>query len=129
MKIIADTSVLLAVVLDEPERTRMLELSMGNELVAPEILPFEMANALTALAKRKAFGVQELMAVWDSLELIVVELRAVEIRSALDLALGLSIYAYDAYFLECALRLHMPILTLDSKMKRHARQLGIAVLE
>lgn len=129
MKILADTCAFLAVVLNEPERARILELTAGHELVAPEILPFEIANALTALAKRKAFDTSELVAAWDSIEQIAVELRAIDVRSALDLALGLDVYAYDAYFLECALRLHLPILTLDTKMKRHANHLGIVILE
>ena len=129
MKILADTCAFFAVVLDEPERARILELTAGHELVAPEILPFEIANALSALAKRKAFGTNQLVAAWDSVEEIAVELRAIDVRSALDLALSLNVYAYDACFLECALRLRLPILTLDSKMKRHARHLGIAILE
>jgi len=129
MKIVVDTCAFLAVVLDEPERKRIVELTAGHELIAPETLPFEIANALTALAKKKAFDANELLAAWESVEEIAVELRAVNVRSALDLALGLNIYAYDAYFLECALRLRLPILTLDIKMKRPARHLGIAVLE
>jgi predicted nucleic acid-binding protein len=38
-------------------------------------------------------------------------------------------YAYDAYFLECASGLRLPLLTLDRGMKSVARELGIEVLE
>jgi predicted nucleic acid-binding protein len=38
-------------------------------------------------------------------------------------------YAYDAYFLECALSLRLPLLTLDKAMKSVARELVIEVLE
>ncbi|MCD4764328.1 MAG: toxin-antitoxin system, toxin component, PIN family protein [Desulfobacterales bacterium] len=38
-------------------------------------------------------------------------------------------YAYDAYFLECADNLRSPLLTLDRGMKRIAKEMGIAILE
>jgi predicted nucleic acid-binding protein len=38
-------------------------------------------------------------------------------------------YAYDAYFLDCALRQKAPILTLDSKLKETAQNLRISILE
>jgi len=40
-----------------------------------------------------------------------------------------SIYAYDAYFLECALALRSPLLTLDRQMKGIAEKIGIQVME
>ncbi|GAK49409.1 hypothetical protein U14_00631 [Candidatus Moduliflexus flocculans] len=39
------------------------------------------------------------------------------------------LYAYDAYVLECAERLHLPVATLDARMKAVAAELGIAVIE
>ena len=39
------------------------------------------------------------------------------------------IYAYDAYFLECALNLRSPLLTLDRRMKGIAQEIGIQVME
>ena len=46
MKLVADTSVFLAVTLEEPERARIIELTAGTELLAPEVLPFEIGNAI-----------------------------------------------------------------------------------
>ena len=56
MKIIADTNIFLAVVLEEPEKGRIIQLTAGHELAAPEILPYEIGNALTALVKRKVLN-------------------------------------------------------------------------
>ena len=44
-------------------------------------------------------------------------------------AVKFNIYAYDAYFLECANSLRSPLLTLDRGMKRIAEEMGIALLE
>jgi predicted nucleic acid-binding protein len=71
----------------------------------------------------------EVTAAWDALQAIPVDLRAVDIRSALDIAIRFGTYAYDAYFIECALSLRLPILTLDNRMKRIARELSVHVLE
>ena len=71
----------------------------------------------------------ELLAVWDAVEAIPVDLRPLEIRTALDVAVRFGIYAYDAYFLECALSLRLPLLTLDRGMKHVARELSIRLVE
>ena len=60
---------------------------------------------------------------------IPVELRTVAIGNALEIACVNNIYAYDAYFLECALGLRAPLLTLDKKMREVAQRLGIKILE
>jgi len=98
-------------------------------LVAPAILPFEIGNALAAMTKRGVIRPTEITAAWDTIHAVAVELRTIDIRAALDLAVRLGVYAYDAYFLECALSLRLPLLTLDKQMKRMAGKLDIRVLE
>src|SRR5690606_17464999 len=49
MEIVADTSAFLAVVLNEPERQRIVKLTAEASLLAPEFLPYEIGNALTAM--------------------------------------------------------------------------------
>ncbi len=48
MKIIADTNIFLAVVLYEPERDNIIQYTIGREVIAPKVLPFEISNALSA---------------------------------------------------------------------------------
>ncbi len=50
-------------------------------------------------------------------------------KSALKIATEFNIYAYDAYFLECADSLQSPLITLGHGMKRVAKKMGIAILE
>jgi len=129
MKIIADTNTFLAVTLYEPERAEIINLTLGHDLVAPEILPFEIGNALSAMLKRHRIEPENLLSVWDATQQIPVDLRSVDIREALKIASRFNIFAYDAYFLMCAISLHSPLITLDRRMIEVAQSLGIHIME
>ena len=129
MKIISDTSTFLAVALNEPEKDRIIQLTEGHDLIAPDVLPFEIGNALTAMMKKNVLKKEEVTSAWEVVQQIPVDLRHTNIKSALNIAIKFNIYAYDAYFLECADSLRSPMLTLDLGMKRVARKLGITILE
>jgi len=129
MKIIADTNTFLAVTLYEPERDNIIRLTLGHDLVAPDILPFEIGNALSSMLKRRRLEPENLLSVWDATQQIPVDLRSVNIREALKIASQFNIYAYDAYFLVCAISLHSPLMTLDRRMIEVAQSLGIHIME
>ena len=129
MKIVADTNTFIAVALEEPEKRQIIRFTVGKELVAPEVLPFEVGNALTAMVKKRALDPNEVISAWDVVQTIPVELRRIDIQAALGLAVRFNIYAYDAYFIECALSLRCPMLTLDHRMKMVAGDVGIRILE
>lgn len=129
MKIVADTNTFIAVALNEPEKDMIIRLTEGYDLVAPEVLPFEIGNALTAMMKRNVLEADEVIMAWKMVQHIPVDLRRIEIEAALKLATQYKIYAYDAYFLECAISLHSPLLTLDRQMKVIAQKIGIQVME
>jgi len=129
MKIVADTNTFIAVALNEPEKDMIIRITEGHDLVAPEVLPFEIGNALTAMMKRNALKADEVISAWDMVQQIPVDLRRIDIGAALNIATECNIYAYDAYFLECARNLRSPLLTLDQQMKGIARKIGIQVME
>ena len=129
MKITADTNTFIAVALNEPEKDRIIQLTEGHDLIAPDVLPFEIGNALTAMTKRNILKKEEVVAAWDAVQQIPVDLRKIDIKSALTIAVKHNIYAYDAYFLICADNLRAPLITLDLGMKRVAREIGISILE
>jgi len=129
MRIVADTNVFLAVAMNEPEKAGIIRITQGHELVAPKVLPYELGNALTAMHKRCILSPKEITAACVVIQTVPFELRSLNIRSALELAGRYRIYAYDAYFLECALSFRLPLITLDAGMKRHARDLQIQLLE
>ena len=59
MDIAVDTSVLLAVCINEPSKPRLIELSAGHALVAPASLHWEVGNALSAMLKRERLTLQQ----------------------------------------------------------------------
>jgi len=129
MKIVADTNTFIAVALNEPEKEMIIRLTGGHDLISPEVLPFEIGNALTAMLKRNVLDADEVILAWEMVQHIPVDLRRIDIGAALKLATQYNLYAYDAYFLECAFNLHSPLLTLDRQMKGIAKEIGIQVME
>ena len=102
---------------------------MVPSAIAPEILPYEIGNALTAMVKRKQVTTNEALSAFAIASQIPVRLVSVDIQKSLQLALNFNIYAYDAYFLQCAKSLSYPLITLDKRMKQIANELNIKVLE
>jgi hypothetical protein len=49
MDIVIDTSALLAVIVAEPERNRIVESTSGHTLIGPGSIPWEIGNAFSAM--------------------------------------------------------------------------------
>ncbi len=81
------------------------------------------------MVKRKQLSHKEALAAFGAVSLIPVRLVSIDIKQALKLAFDYNIYAYDAYFLQCAKQLSSPLITLDKRMKQVARDLNIELLE
>ena len=129
MKIVADTNTFLAVALEEPEKDDLIAATDGHDLVAPAVLPYEIGNALSSLVRRTVLPEEKLPAVWDAAVAVPVALTAVDVRASLLLAGRFRVYAYDAYFLQCAIETRCPLLTLDGGMRRVAGELDISLVE
>jgi len=129
MNIISDTNIFLAVALDEPEKDRIIQVTSGVNIVSPEILPYEIGNALSAMVKRKRLTAKEALQAQIKTNFIPVRLVSTDIQKTLELAIKFNIYAYDAYFLQCAKTLVYPLFTFDKRMKQVANELNIELLE
>lgn len=129
MEIVVDTSAILAVIGEQPERPELIRLTRGATLVAPLSVPWEVGNALSAMLKRKAIGVEQALTLLESYAAIPIRLVDLALSQAVELAARLNVYAYDAYILACALNRRAPILTLDSGMRARARDMKLNVLE
>lgn len=127
-QLIADTNIFMTVVLNLPQREEILEHTVGYHLCAPNIFPFEVGNALSAMSKRKQILPNEALQAFDEIQKIPVSLQTVDVRQALQLAIEQRIYAYDGYFLQLAVETELPILTLDKGMQYVAKQLGLALI-
>jgi hypothetical protein len=80
----------------DAERQRIIDLTVGAEVFAPETLPYEIGNALSALVKRRRLTGEQAMAALAVTRRIPVRLVVVDVAQALQLATGSGIYAYDA---------------------------------
>jgi predicted nucleic acid-binding protein len=128
-RIVVDTSVIIAVILNEATKPILVELTRDVRLIAPRSLPWEMGNAFSAMFKRKRLSVAEATTAFQIYQHLPILLVEVSFETALHLSAQLNIYAYDAYLLACALKYQAPLLSLDKKMVQSAKQLNIAVLE
>jgi len=129
VNIISDTNIFLAVILNEPEKENIIQVTSKANLVSPDILPYEIGNALSAMVKRKRLSKDEALAAFKGVNSIPVRLISVDVKQAIKIAFDYNIYAYDAYFLQCAKQLSYPLITLDKKMKEVAYNLRIETLE
>ncbi len=129
MKIVTDTSALIAVLLDEPEADAIIRLTIDNEVVAPLSLRFEVANALTNVQRDGRRSLQELHAAFESFQMMRVEYLEVDLVSSLTIAVESGLMAYDAFMLCCAIDNQLPLLTLDKRLRNEARRKGVQVME
>jgi predicted nucleic acid-binding protein len=129
MRIVSDASIFLAIALYESDRDWVIEKTHGAEIVSPEVLPYEIGNALITVRKKGRLDDREILKAFDISQRISVKLVSVKISEALKIAVRFNIYAYDAYYLQCSIENRLPLISLDNRMYAVAKNLGIRVLE
>ena len=129
MDIVIDTSALIAVIVGEPERSKIIEITRGNTLIGPGSIPWEIGNAFSAMFKRNRLTIQAAQkgfSIFSGIPLRYIEPDFVKV---LKISKQTNMYAYDAYFLDCAIRHKAPLLTLDKKLKASAQNLNVDTME
>ena len=129
MEYVVDTSALLAVASEQPEKAALLRLTRGCSLVAPSSVRWEVGNAISAMFKRRQVTLEQGIAIEQACASVPIRTVDIELAEAIRLSFRLNIYAYDAYVLGCALVMRSPILTLDRGLTAHAKTLGIETPE
>ena len=128
-RIVIDTSALIAAILDEPEKARLVELTEGASLLAPYSLHWEIGNAFSAMFKKGSISPKNAQAALRIYETIPIQFLEVDLGRSLEIAYRRRIYAYDAYMIASTLTHKVPLLTLDNTLKRHAKACGTSLLE
>lgn len=129
MNIVVDTSVIIAVIANEPVKSSLVALTNDATLIAPLSLHWEIGNAFSAMFKRNVITLEEAERAVFLYEQIPIAFKDVSLLESLQLAHELGIYAYDAFMLSCGMRYKAPLLTLDSGLKIAAETKGIVCLE
>lgn len=129
MEIVADASAFLAVVLNESDRDWIIQKTAGKRIVSPEVLPYEIGNALIAIKRKGRLNDREILRAFDLSQRIAVRLISVKIHDAMKIALRFNIYAYNAYYLQCCIENKLSLISLDDRMCDIAENLEIKVVK
>jgi predicted nucleic acid-binding protein len=129
MKLIIDTSSIIAVIANEAQKSSLVSLASGADLIAPSSIHWEVGNAFSAMLRRGRITLEQAQAALRAYENIPIQFYEVDLKSAIILCHAYNLYAYDAYVLECAKKLRAPLLTLDTSLAAIARKAGVTVLE
>ena len=127
--LVTDTSAILAVLLDEPEKEAVVDATMGSVLCAPASIRWEVGNAATAGVKKRRLTPERARQLVKDFEKVTLQELDVDVQRAVDLAIELGLYAYDAYILETARSSGYRLLALDETVKRSARKMGLPLVE
>ena len=109
---------------------RLLEDESNNAL-APSIWPLEVANVIARAEAKGLIGEAQSVEFTSTLKGMAIEIDAATAGHALDdtlqLARRFNLSAYDAAYLELALRRGTPLATLDVNLLTALTRTGIAV--
>ncbi len=129
MDIVIDTSALIAVIVAEPEREKIVEATTGHSLIGPGCIPWEVGNAFSTMLKQRRIRLADARRALNIFDGVPLRYVSVDMGNALRLAGKTGMYAYDAYFLDCASRHAAPLLTLDRPLRLAAGKIGLELLE
>lgn len=129
MNIVVDTSVIIAVIANEPEKDSLVRLTRGADLLAPHSVHWEIGNAFSAMFKRNRVTLEQALKAIQAYNKIPIRFVDVELERSLEIAETSNIYAYDAYLIRCALRFRSPLISLDKNLVNSAKRMKVKVIE
>ncbi|MDH3676149.1 MAG: type II toxin-antitoxin system VapC family toxin [Anaerolineae bacterium] len=129
MDVVVDASAIIAVIVNEPSKSDIIQATQGASLIAPASIHWEIANAFSAMFKRSRLSLEEAIKAVAVYKQIPIRFVEVELEESLRVANQLNIYAYDAYLLRCAQKQKAPLLSLDKALLALAKQLKLQVVE
>lgn len=105
----------------------------NHQAYVPAVWPLEVGNALLVAERRQRLGIADVARILELLENLPIaveqESPARMLTEVLALARDLRVSTYDASYLDLAMRLALPICTLDHTMLAAARECGLQVFE
>lgn len=129
MKIFLDTSIVLAILVNEKERQSILNKINGNDLLCAESVVFEVGNAISSMFKRRKINLEQGKLVLKGFNELPIQIIEIDFERAINISSQFKIYAYDSYVLDCCERMRVPLVTLDNEMKRVSETMNISLME
>ncbi len=121
----------------EDEATSLTEgildlLAKGTTVVVPTVWPLEVANAMLSAERKKRISVAQAAAFLRRVAAFPISIDTLPIGRAFDQILSVGrlheLTAYDAAYLELALREALPLATLDDALRRSANTAGVGLV-
>ena len=128
-EIVIDTSAVIAVITNAPEKDALITSTQDAMLVAPSSVHWEVGNAFSAMLRRGRVDIGLVAEAIDVYQRIPIRFLDVDLSASLEVAAEHRLYAYDAYLIECARSRNAPLLTLDRPLARAAEKAGANLLE
>ncbi len=130
MPFVADNSVVIAWFSRSqatPYTDRFYKKLAKDEVVVPSVWPYEFANALAVLERRKLLATRLADEIIRNAAMLVTRIDVPPAGPAvlLTLARRFGLSAYDAAYLELAQRLGIPLAVKDSPLAAAADRLGL----
>lgn len=123
MMFVLDCSMTMAWVFPDEateETDQLLESLISGRAFVPAIWPIEVANVLRIATSRGRIARDEWARIRNDLEALPVEIEPVAAgrvwETVLAIADELNLSVYDAMYLELAVRMHLPLATLDRRL-------------
>ena len=105
----------------------------GQPVLVPAVWPLEVANAVVVAERRKRITQPEVRRFVELLEGLMIHQDSLPVAGSvsniLPLAREYGLSAYDASYLEVAIRRNAPLATMDRELERAGRKAGVEVLE
>src|SRR6476469_8138653 len=123
---IVDASAIAALVFGEPQKSWVEELTDNAELLAPSLLLFELGNICWKKLRRAPEQADIILAAWNAwCASALVKAEATNPTQTLVLAREHGLTFYDASYLWLAQSRAAQLVSLDARLVRTARQLGL----
>ncbi len=117
---------------DTPYSRRILEALVTNDAVVPEIWAFEIANCIfVSCSRRMRINEQQITEYLSLLQALPIRVEAQSLWENVELeslARRQNLAAYDAAYLDLALRTGLALATSDEPLRQAAIARGIRVL-
>jgi len=135
LTLVVDASVALAWCFDDeatPETDRLLDRVAAQGAVVPSLWRLEVANVLVMAERRRRITATELQARLDRLDRLPIradfETAGPAMRGIVQHARAERLTAYDAAYVELALRLGGELASLDQDLRDASTRLGLTVV-
>ena len=131
MAFVVDASMVVAwfVIGQATAHTRKVLARAGSEVLhSPPLLQIELASALVKLAHRRKIApaaIGDILTAFEALDLVI-DRTPPTARTIAATCRRYALSAYDAAYVELAMRLELPLAAKDSPLAEAARKAGIA---